>query len=103
MVIITSVIKRPNTETNWLPPEITGWYLTDQHYLDTWHEKGRLLSATYTEVEGELTATSVRTFIDWQAYYDFSSDPGLQATRNKRDDYTTNMDIELLSVDMKEV
>jgi hypothetical protein len=98
---ITSVITRPDTNTSWKPPGIVGWYLSNQHFLDTWYEKGRLLSNTWTE--GELSATSVRTFIDQQAFIDFVSDPLLQEIRNQRDAYHTLHDLVTISTDIIEI
>jgi hypothetical protein len=97
----TSVQTRPDTNTSWKPPGFVGWYLSDQYFLDTWYEKGRLLSHTLTE--SELSITSVRTFIDWEAFYDFVSDPSLQETRDKRDAYNALHGIVLISTENIEI
>jgi hypothetical protein len=106
MVIqLISSAKRPNIETPWVPEDLTGkgWYNNEQHFLDVWHEKGRLLSVTVTLSEDKLTATVVREFADWQALDDFISDPDLNQVRVKRNAYNDQVGIETLSIDTKEV
>jgi len=103
---LISVAKRPNAETPWIPAELNidrGWYINDQHYIDTWHEKGRMLSSSTTYSDDQLTLTLIREFSDWQALDDFISDTDLTDVRLKRNAYHEQMGIEIVNIETKEV
>ena len=104
-VQLISTVKRPNTETPWVPSELIGigWDMSDQQFLDTWHEKGRLLSTSITISEDQLTVTMVREFLDWQSLDDFTSDANLNTTRLQRNTYNDQVGIQIINIETKEV
>lgn len=97
-------IKRPSTDIPWtnLPNE-AGWFTNDSHYVDNWHEQGRLISTTATFSDDGLNATVIREFVDWQALDDFIGDVNLNQTRMARSSYHDAVGIEMVNMETVEV
>jgi hypothetical protein len=103
-VQLKSIAKRPNTETPWISVDHTenSWYMTNQHYIDVWHEQGRLLSTSNIYSEDQLTVTTTREFIDIAALEDFHNDTILTEIRLQRDTYLEQAGIEIISTEIIE-
>jgi hypothetical protein len=103
-VQLISIAKRPSTDILWTnDPTNDGWFKNDNHYLETWHEKGRLLSTTTTFSEDGLTVTVIREFSDWQALDDFVCDVNLNEIRRIRSAYNDSVGIEITHIETIEV
>ena len=103
-VQLIATAKRPSIDVPWHDgPDGKGWHLRDEHYLEFWHEKGRLLSSSLIPSEDGLTLTQIREFIDWQALDDFISDENLIPARTAMNEYMAELGIEVIDIETKEV
>jgi len=103
-VKLLSTVQRPNIDVPWSPfGNDYRWYMNNQYFVDTWHEKGRLLSMTHTNNDG-ITINSVMEFSDWQALNDFIEDTTLnEEIRTPRTTYFTTSGIEITNLETVEV
>jgi hypothetical protein len=100
-----SILKRPNIETPWVPTSRTenSWIANNQHYIDVWLDKGRLLSNSSTYSEDQLTVTTTKVFIDMEAVIDWNDDTILTEIRLERDAYFVQSGMEIISHTLQEV
>ena len=97
--------QRPNTEVPWTNKgNELRWHLDNQYFLDTWYQKGKLLSIAVTYSDDNLIANVILEFSDWQALDDFSVDEILlNECQIPRDIYNATVGIEIINVEALEV
>lgn len=102
---ILATIQRPNLDVPWTPfGNDYQWYMSNQYFLETWHEKGRLLSITNTHSDDDLTVNTVIQFSDWEALDDYISDTTLNTEiRTPRQNYFATAGIEITNLETIEV
>ena len=102
---ILSTIQRPTTDVPWTPfGNDYKWYMNNQYFLETWHEKGRLLSITNTHSDDGLTVNTVMQFSDWESLDDYISDTTLNTeVRTPRQNYFATAGIEITNLETIEV
>ena len=102
-VQLISTVTRPSADIPWLPEGVTGWFLSDSHYLENWHEGSRLLSNTVEESDDKLTITNTLEFVNLIALNQFAEDPLLTPIRLARNTYMESVGIQIANMETKAV
>lgn len=97
---------RPSTDAPWSDDPavpIKNWYLTNAYYMETWHEKGRLLSTSISYSDDGLSSLVVREFLDWDSLDAFISDENLAPIRIERTAYLDSVNIQITDMETIEI
>ena len=97
-------VTRPSTDIPWnSDPNGKSWYMHDDYYLLNWHNRGKIVSTTFSDSDDGLTGTVIREFSDWQSLDDFINDENLRSCRTLMNTYNQTMEIDIVNLEIKEI